>query len=161
MKEIIHLYSGYDLWANTRMTQRLQRENDTVLDHLAKSSFSSLRLTALHIRDAGNAWCQRITGRSGAPYAEGARHIGSLQESSTALDMVVRSMDEKRLREQVTYINWSGATFTQPRWQLLMHAFNHAAYHRGQLVAIVHQLGLDEVPNTDMVSYQRLLMAGA
>lgn len=159
MKKIIHLYSGYDLWANTRMVERLQRESEAFLDQPVMSSFPSLRSTVLHIRDAGNAWYQRIAGPAGMPYAEGSKRIGSLLELGTAFDMAVRGMDEKRLLEQVTYTNSKGASFTQPRWQMLLHVFNHATYHRGQLVSIMHQLELGEIPGTDMVAYQRLLMA--
>jgi len=161
MKEIIHLYSGYDLWANTRMVERLQRESDTVLDHPARSSFPSLRLTARHMRDAGIIWYQRLSGMPVTLSGKQDEGIGSLLEQSAAMNEMVLGLDEQRLLERVDYTNLKGDPFTQPRWQLLMHIFNHATYHRGQLITIMHQLGLDEVPNTDMVNYQRSLLAGA
>ncbi len=160
MKEIIHLYSGYDLWANTRMIERLQREDGTILDHPVKSSFSTLRSSVQHLSGAGNIWYQRLSGRPAPRSSEADDSIGSLIKQSSAMNDMVLGWDEQRLLERVDYTNLKGDPFTQPRWQLLMHVFNHATYHRGQLVTIMHQLELNEVPNTDMVKYQRSLMAG-
>ena len=159
MKEIIHHYAAYDLWANTRMVERLQREDDTVLDRHVKSSFPSLRLTVLHLRDAGNAWYHRVSGRPIIPFAEGQNGMDPLLKQSVAMNDMVRGMEEERLLERVSYTNLKGDPFTQPRWQMLMHCFNHASYHRGQLVTIMRQLDLGEVPNTDLIGYQRLLLA--
>ena len=99
---------------------------------------------------------QRVVGEAGS--APALRH--SLEQSHALHDKVL-GLGEQQLLEPVDYTNLKGDPFTQPRWQLLMHCFNHATYHRGQLVSIMHQLELDEVPNTDMVNYQRLLRAGA
>ena len=161
MKEIIHLYSGYDLWANTRMVERLQREDEAILDHPAESSFPSLRQTVVHLRDAGNIWYKRLSGRTAPSSTEADDSLATLLVQSAAMKDMVLGLDEQRLLERVDYTNLKGDPFTQPRWQLLMHIFNHATYHRGQLVTIMHQLELNEVPNTDMVNYQRSLMTRA
>jgi uncharacterized damage-inducible protein DinB len=42
---------------------------------------------------------------------------------------------------------------------MLMHAFNHASYHRGQAVTIMRQLSLEEIPALDLVVFQRSLPA--
>jgi uncharacterized damage-inducible protein DinB len=159
MKEIIHLYSAYDHWANTRIVGRLQRESDAVLDRPVKSSFASLRLTVLHLRNAGSIWQKRIF--SGAAPMAGAwtDDVSTLLDQSAAMNDLVLGSDEQRLLEPVAYADLKGDPFTQPRWQLLMHVFNHATYHRGQLVSIMHQLELGEIPGTDLVAYQRLLTA--
>ena len=33
--------------------------------------------------------------------------------------------------------------FTQPMWSAIVHFFNHQAHHRGQLIAVLSQLGKD------------------
>ncbi|HRN35796.1 MAG TPA: DinB family protein [Flavobacteriales bacterium] len=157
MKPLIDQYSAYDLWANTRMVERLQREPAAVLDRHVKSSFPSLRLTVNHIRDAGCAWHGRIFGNAPAEVGNG---IGSLLKCSVALHDQVLGTGEAGLLAPVEYSRASGQRYVQPRWQLLLHCFNHASYHRGQLITIMRQLDLADVPNTDLVAYQRMLPAG-
>lgn len=36
---------------------------------------------------------------------------------------------------------------------ILMHVFNHATYHRGQLVTMLRQLGVKKIPQTDFMVY--------
>jgi len=156
MKDLIHQYAAYDLWANTRIVERLQRENDAVPDRHVKSSFPSLRLSITHIRDAGNTWYGRIFD---VPKLEFGGGVDSLLKMSVAMADKVHALDEEKLRQIVKYANSKGEKFAQPRWQLLMHCFNHASYHRGQVVTIMRQLDLDDIPSTDLVAYQRMLMA--
>jgi uncharacterized damage-inducible protein DinB len=40
-----------------------------------------------------------------------------------------------------------------PVYQMLHHVFNHATYHRGQLVTILRQLGVDKIPSTDFSTF--------
>lgn len=156
MKDIIHQYGAYDLWANTRMVERSQRESDNMIDRHVKSSFPALGLTFLHIRDATNTWMGRIFGTPLAGLDDG---IGSLLKVSVAMNDKVLGLEEEQLGQIVNYANLKGDKFNQPRWQLLMHCFNHASFHRGQVVTIMRQLDMTDIPNTDLVAYQRLLLA--
>lgn len=157
MKALIHQYAAYDLWANTRILERLQREPESLLDRHVKSSFPSLRQTVHHIRDAGNIWYQRVFGEE-AIVCDNS--LDGLLKVSTILSDKVRATDDEALSGTVSYARANGVKHTQPRWQLLVHCFNHASYHRGQLITIMRQLDLEEVPNTDLVAYQRLLLPG-
>ncbi|MGZ3851281.1 MAG: DinB family protein [Flavisolibacter sp.] len=38
---------------------------------------------------------------------------------------------------------------------MLLHAFNHGTYHRGQLVNMLRQLGVDKIPGTDFIAWSR------
>ncbi len=156
MKDLIHQYSAYDLWANTRIVERLQREKDNVLDHHVKSSFPSLRLSIAHIRDATNTWSARIFD---TPPLEFDKGIDALLKMSVAMHDQVRALTEEQLHTIVKYANSKGEKFAQPRWQLLTHCFNHASFHRGQVITIMRQLDLTDIPNTDLIAYQRLLLA--
>lgn len=158
VKGLIDQYAAYDLWANTRLVDRLQREPDNVLDRHVKSSFPSLRATLLHIRDAECAWQLRMSGQPQRWPAEEGRQLDSLIKYCTILHDYVRGLSAEELQARVTYTNLRGEESTQPRIQPLMHCFNHASYHRGQVVTLMRQLDLEEVPNTDLVQYQRLLL---
>ena len=82
-----------------------------------------------------------------------------LSNNSIAMNDKVQALDEEGLHGNIHYANSKGEKFTQPRWELLMHCFNHASYHRGQVVSIMRQLDMTDIPTTDMVVYQRLRSA--
>ena len=128
-----------------------------MLDRHVKSSFPSLGLTIKHVRDATDIWYARLFG---TPIEGSEEGIGSLLNVSVAMNDKVQGLDDEGLNQVISYANLKGDKFKQPCWQLLMHCFNHSSYHRGQLITLMHQLDLREIPNTDLVSYQRLLMAG-
>jgi uncharacterized damage-inducible protein DinB len=160
IKATIDQYAAYDLWANTRFVDRLQKEPDGVLDHPLKSSFPSLRLTLLHIRDAECAWYLRVSGQEMRWPAEAGKDIGTLIKHTTVMRDFVRSLTVADLERNISYKTLKGEPFTNPMMPLLMHCFNHSSYHRGQLVTMMRELGLDEVPNTDLIGYVRLQNKG-
>jgi uncharacterized damage-inducible protein DinB len=157
IKPLLDQLAAYDLWANTRFIDRLSKENDAMLDAPVPSSFPSLRATLLHIRDAGNTWCGRLTGTPTTWPAEEARDIGSLLKYTVRLRDQVLGMDDAALLAVMNYTDLRGHPHAQPAWQMIMHALNHASYHRGQVVTMMRVLKLDEVPNSDLVRYQRSL----
>ncbi|MGZ3844574.1 MAG: DinB family protein, partial [Flavisolibacter sp.] len=53
------------------------------------------------------------------------------------------------------YQNTKKEQFKQPIYQMLLHAFNHGTYHRGQLVNMLRQLGVDKIPGTDFIAWSR------
>ena len=58
--------------------------------------------------------------------------------------------------KDVHYKSLKGIPFSQPLYQLLLHVFNHATYHRGQLVTILRQLDVQNIPQTDFIAWSRL-----
>lgn len=158
IKFLLDQYADYDLWANTRFVDRLQREPDELLDRPVPSSFPSLRSTLLHIRDAENAWYCRLSGTRAAWPAEPERSIGNLLKYTARLRDLVHALPDAALVEAVTYHDLKGRAHVQPRWQMLMHAFNHSAQHRGQVITIMRILGMEEVPANDLIVYQRSLV---
>lgn len=42
-----------------------------------------------------------------------------------------------------------------PVYQMMHHVFNHATYHRGQLVTLLRQLGVDKIPSTDFSTFSK------
>lgn len=155
--ELIREYAGYGLWANARFVERLGKEPAGTLDRPVKSSFPSLRATLLHIRDAECAWHLRIRGLPPRWPAEEATDIRTLLTHSAALHDRVRSLTAEDLQRTVHSTTRAGKPFSGRVLSLLMHTFNHSTFHRGQLVTMMRALGLEEVPNTDLLTYQRSL----
>ena len=53
-----------------------------------------------------------------------------------------------------------GKQYESPVWQIVLHVVNHATLHRGQVVAMLRQLGMTP-PGTDLIYYYRELEARA
>lgn len=157
---LIDEYAAYDLWANTRILARLSREPETILDLHVKSSFPSLRATLMHIRDAENAWRQRMSGEPQQWPAEESSSTDTFLPHVTRIRDFVRSLTLEQLMGEAVYADLRGNEHRQPRYQALMHCFNHSTYHRGQLVTMMRQLDLGDIPALDLIAYQRLAAQG-
>jgi len=68
----------------------------------------------------------------------------------------VEAFPEPSLQEELHYKNLKGDSYHEPYYQLLMHLFNHATYHRGQLVTMLRQIGIETIPQTDFIVWVRM-----
>lgn len=158
IKPLLVQLAAYTLWANTRSVDRLKEESDAVLDRAVSSSFPTLRATILHIRDAECAWTHRLQGINPVPWpAEESTEVASLLTHTARLRDLVAGTDEGWLEGRAVYHDLRGNRHEQPRWQMLLHCFNHGTQHRGQLITMMRALGLDRIPPNDLVVYQRSL----
>jgi uncharacterized damage-inducible protein DinB len=64
-------------------------------------------------------------------------------------------VQEHHLDHVFQYQNKKGEQFKQPLYQMLIHLFNHGTYHRGQIVTILHQLGIKKIPQMDFIVWSR------
>ncbi len=154
--QLIDHYSAYDLWANSRLMERLSRENESILDTNVKSSFPSIRGTLMHIRNAEAVWHARMIGAVIRWPADEISAMDTVLVHVLAMRKYVQSLTMDDLTGSVAYADLKGNTHEQVRWQALMHCFNHSTYHRGQVVTMMRQLDLDDIPALDLVVYQRL-----
>ena len=160
LRALIDQYSAYDLWANTLFVRRLDREPDELLDRETPSSFPSLRATILHMRNAEAAWLARITGAQQKWPASEETNISDLLTHSVRMRDHVAGMNDAAMQRIIAYTDIKGNNHQQAAWQMLMHCFNHSTYHRGQLVTMMRSLGMEEIPHSDLVIYQRSLKQG-
>lgn len=156
---ILHQYADYDLWANERFVARLAKEPDTVLDAFVPSSFPSIRATVLHMRNAVHTWHGRLIGTPTAWPANEHLDPEDLIAHTERLRDAVVAMDEAELLRECTYQDLRGNAHVQSAWEMIMHCFNHNTQHRGQLITMMRALGLEGIPATDLVRYQRTLRA--
>ena len=90
------------------------------------------------------------------------RFTGDFKELSTQLLNQNRqwvewvgNAQEHMLQHVFHYQNFKKEQFKQPIFQMLMHVFNHGTYHRGQLVTMLRQLGIEKIPSTDFIEWSR------
>ena len=66
--------------------------------------------------------------------------------------------EESELSKPLTIINLKGESHEDAISAILTHVFNHATYHRGQLVTMLRQSGVTEIPQTDFIVFARMKM---
>jgi uncharacterized damage-inducible protein DinB len=161
MKELLKQYAAYNIWATQRILDLIL--NLPAEKHLQEvpSSFASLLKTVLHILDAESIWWQRmkLQERITVP-SEGFN--GTMQDACSALllqskqwEEWVSNASELSVDHVFQYQNTKREVFKMPIYQMLHHVFNHSTYHRGQLINMLRQLGVEKVPQTDFSLWTR------
>jgi len=160
VKEIFEAYASYNVWANQRLLEvigSLSAEQQTAI---VPGSFPSLVATLKHMWQAEFIWYQRVKlveNVQALPEEELPFLVvadGLLKQSKNWEEWVYKA-HEKMLQHVFHYQNSKREQFKQPVHEMLLHLFNHATYHRGQLISILHQLGISKLPATDFIEYAR------
>lgn len=161
MKEILQQLAQYNIWANQLLTTAINNLPQEIHHKEVASSFPSLYRTILHMWDAENIWWQRmkLQERINRPSDS---FTGTMQEACAELlqqnkewNAWINSTQERQLDHVFQYQNMKGEQFKQPIYQMLLHMFNHGTYHRGQLVTMLRQLGVEKIPATDFIVWSR------
>jgi uncharacterized damage-inducible protein DinB len=108
-----------------------------------------------------NVWWQRIKLVEKEVWA-GEGFTGSVVELTDALHHEskqwkewVANATEAALSHEFIYRNTKKDQFKQPVWEAVHHLFNHQTYHRGQLITMLRQVGVTELPATDQIAFSR------
>ena len=162
--DIKHLFD-YTEWANglaMNAAAELSAEN---LRRDVGISHGSIFGTLLHMAGAEWIWLERWHGQS-PPKAE----AWSLWKTDSCADLTtlderwrqvverrarfISELDEARLHADLPFKLLSGDPSSMPLVDQMQHVANHATLHRGQVVGMIRQLGI-EPPSTDLVFYLR------
>jgi len=161
MKDLLSQLAKYNLWANQRILQTILALPEEKQRQQLPSSFNSLYATLLHMWNAESIWWQRMKlhERIVAPteFFKGSIQDlsnGLLQQNEQWIDWV-NNATEAALDHVFQYQNSKREQFKQPTYQMLLHVFNHGTYHRGQLITMLHQLGIEKLPATDFIVWSR------
>lgn len=161
MKELFVQLGAYHIWANQLLMDTVNQLPEEKCMQEASSSFKSLYLTVLHIWDAESIWWQRLKLNE---HIKVPSHDfkGSMKELSSQLihqnrqwHEWIMNAAEHMFQHEFKYHNSKRESFKQPIYQMITHLFNHGTYHRGQLVSILRQLGIEKIPQTDFIVWSR------
>ncbi len=161
MKSIYTNYSEYNLWANQRMASVFAGLPEELTNKHIVNSFPSVKLTFLHIWDAEYLWLKRLQGVSlgQAPSKEfkgdTEQAIDLLLATSTDFLQFVDGQDEDFLEKTLHFKTISFGENSAKAFEMIHHCMNHSTYHRGQLTMMARQLGLEKLPPTDLIYFQR------
>ena len=155
MKKLLLQYASYNVWANQKLVDCIDNLTDEQIKRKINSSFKSIYATLIHLWDAESIWWQRVKLQERiivpSENFKGtmAELANSLSQQSKQWKDWVDSTPESSLDHVFQYYNKKKEHFKLPIYQMLHHVFNHGTYHRGQLINMLRQLGVEKVPQTD------------
>ena len=164
--EEFRLLYEFNSWANRRTLESCDTLTHEQLTRGLGSSFPSVRDTLAHILGAEWLWLERWHGRlpDALPKATDYSNLEALRArwneiERDLLDYVV-SLSNEDLARILSIKTTQGVPYSQPLWQMLQHLVNHGSYHRGQIAAMLRQLGA-KAQTTDLIAFYRQRAAQA
>lgn len=158
MKELLQQYAAYNIWASKTLFDRINKlAADKITQEIA-SSFPSLYKTVNHMWLAEEVWWQRMKLVENI-VLQSEQFTGSFEEQCNLLGKQsllwkewVDAANENQLNHVFAFIRKKEQHKIKVS-DMLLHVFNHATYHRGQLVTLLRQLGEDKIPSTDYSTF--------
>jgi len=155
----------YMEWANDLAMEAAVKLPDESLRREFGISHGSIFGTLLHMAGAEWIWLERWHGHSprkaeawGSWSSEACADLMVLRERWGAVRdrrrRFVSALDEERLAADLHFKLLSGDASSMPLVDQMQHVVNHATFHRGQVVGMIRQLGIDP-PSTDLIFYLR------
>jgi uncharacterized damage-inducible protein DinB len=161
MKEILIQLAAYNSWANQKLIPCILALPEEKWQQTIPSSFDSFEKTLLHMWDAESNWWQRLKLQENI-IPPSANFKGSMRELTSALqhqnklwETWIGNASPAALEHVFMYQNSKREPFKMQVVQMLVHVFNHGTYHRGQLVTMLRQIGVDKIPMTDFAIWVR------
>ena len=161
MRYVIVEHLKYNAWANVQIAKILESLDELLLQKNVASSFKNLSKTMLHIWDAEVIWLKRIqsnpiqTWPSSSFKGNKSDLINGFIKSSEELLNFIKDQEHDFIYQKIKYNNLKGDTFENSVEEILFHVVNHGTYHRGQIITILHTLGVSELPSTDLIRFVR------
>jgi uncharacterized damage-inducible protein DinB len=159
-KEDFSVLYDFNTWANQRTLDSCATLSPEQFTRDLASSFRSVRDTLAHIYGAEWIWLERWHGRTPAalPVAADFPDLESVRRRLTDIDRdlvdYVASLTQEDVQRVVQFKTIAGGPQAQPLWQCLQHLANHSTYHRGQIAAMLRQLG-SKATSTDLIGFYR------
>lgn len=137
----------YNRWQNSNLYDAADKLSDQERCCECGAFFGSIQKTLSHLLWADRIWMSRF---AGTPRPEGGipqsvslyMNWGELKRERTAFDATIldwaERLDPAWLDGELT---WFKAEVSRPKWQLMMHFFNHQTHHRGQVHCMLTQAG--------------------
>ena len=152
-------------WANDLALDAANKLPDDSLRRDVGISHHSIFGTLVHMAGAEWIWLERWNGRSPSKdeawtlwSTESCEDLATLKDRWASLihdrARLVSELDETRLAAELPFKLLSGDPSSMPLVHQMQHVVNHATLHRGQIVGMIRQLGL-EPPATDLLFYLR------
>ena len=159
-KDIQTLYE-FNYWAKDRILGVVEKLTPEQFTKDLKSSHGGIHGTLAHTLGAEDIWLKRWTGVPITGFLKPADvpTFADLQNkwktvATEILNFCGTLKSDNDIQKIIVYKDLKGNEYRQPMYQLMQHIVNHSSYHRGQVVTMLRQLGVQPI-GTDMVGFFR------
>lgn len=148
----------YTEWANHLALDAVEQLMPEQLHYDFKISHGSLHGTLAHMAGAEWIWLERWRGTSHTTiwntkdFDDLTALRARWREVETERRALLEALTEEQLHAPLSYRNLAGQPYTLPLVGQMQHVVNHATLHRGQVVGMIRQLGL-QPPAVDLLYY--------
>ncbi|KMY52993.1 hypothetical protein AC623_02460 [Bacillus sp. FJAT-27231] len=147
----------YHVWASKKLFDYLQSEEvKPLFFREVQSVFPSISEVAAHMLTVDHLWFERIKGvenEGGVPVQ--FTSVGEAAEKMLQLHEDISTfLAQANTNQLIEYQTSEGEPYTNTIGEVIMHIVNHGTYHRGNITAILRQLGGKGV-STDYIYFLR------
>lgn len=157
MKEWTRQLFDYHVWANERLMQHVKGLPEEIFLNKVDSVFPTIAATFGHMIAVDELWYLRMKGNSLQQIVPKSFHtIEDVIKASTVLHNEIKDflIKVQNVEDIVVYQNTKGDPFNNTIIELVQHIVNHGTYHRGNISAMIRQMGYEGV-STDYIFYSR------
>ncbi|AIK39743.1 dinB family protein [Bacillus pseudomycoides] len=163
MKQYMIKQFDYHTWANKRILEHLRELPKEVYYQEVQSVFPSIEKVLIHIYVVDCVWLHILNGKSMAEALQVGKELQEQVENKTMDELkslfhkVTQQykvfLDKQKDMNQVILLDnpYAGRLKTSVS-ELVQHVVNHGTYHRGNITAMLRQLGYPSTM-TDFVFY--------
>jgi len=158
-RSLLRTMSAYHPWAYSRLFSAVELMAEGDYRHDFGLAFRSVHGTLNHLLVAETIWHERLLQASTPSLrldqeVEHGREAlkSSLMSTAESWAAVLDEFDTTRLGTELRYQNMQGIELSFPAAPLILHVFNHATHHRGQISAVLTRLGF-QAPEMDLTYF--------
>ena len=152
------LMARYNIWATKRLIQALENVTDEDFSKDCGLFFKSILGTLNHLLVGEHyLWFHRFSEGNSPVIAlntiiEKDRYAltKALEDRAENWISFLENLDLEYVGQNLNYRTSTGKEMSLPYWSTLLHVFNHATHHRGQITAALTDMGYD-CPELDLV----------
>lgn len=157
--DVRQLYE-FNAWAQRRIFAALATLPAEQYLRDLRSSHGGIHGTLCHIVWADELWLNRWLGKPSPAVAQG-QDLASLADARARWEEVeaergrfLAGLSDASLAQTLTVRPTRGGAYVHTYLETLEHTVDHASYHRGQIITMLRQLGV-QPPSTGLILYYR------
>ena len=159
LANLMHNVVSSNHWAHQRYINWLSAKPIALMDSIIPSSFPTIKNTLVHIWATERFWLTVLKQTPPPPWMNSfdgpvEEVFSGLLNESKSFEQYVHFLDDVSVLEERT-LNMPWAKGTRCQYDFITHCMSHSAYHRGQVITIARNLGIEGPPMTD---YNAFLM---
>lgn len=156
----VKLLQAFNAWATQRIFDAVEKLTTEQLMQDMKSSHKSIHGTLVHFVAAEKMWLSRFAGTPDAKMLTPtdlprlAEVKAQWEKNGYESARFLGTMTDKKLQGTFSMTTPRGETLTPIYWQTIQHIVDHSTFHRGQIVSMMRQQGV-QPPATGLIGFYR------